>query len=145
MRRGAAVGVKGRKLKFYSGEFKVSAVEEVLIDHLGQRETARKYGVTHKMIQTWMRIYLEKGKDYLLTGANNSHKPVINEPIVLKSTDANTSVKTQKSRKSKVDESSLPLEIRDELNALRMENEYLKKLNALVRKKEKSPTRIKLK
>jgi transposase len=28
---------------------------------------------------------------------------------------------------------------------LRMENEYLKKLNALVRKKEKSPIRIKLK
>jgi len=51
----------------------------------------------------------------------------------------------RKSKHPKVDESSLPDEIRNELNVLRMENEYLKKLNALVRKKEKSQTRIKLK
>lgn len=133
------MGVKGRKLKVYSGEFKISAVEEVLINHLGQRETARKYGVTHKMIQTWISIYLEKGKDYFTPTTNNTHKDpinVISEPTI---------VTTRKSGARKVDETSLPKEIRDELNALRMENAYLKKLNALVRKKERSPKRIKLK
>ncbi len=54
------MGVKGRKLKHYSGDFKLSAVEEVLTNQMGLRETARKYGVTHKMIQTWIRLYLEK-------------------------------------------------------------------------------------
>lgn len=139
MRRGGPVGVKGRKLKVYSGEFKISAVEEVLINHLGQRETARKYGVTHKMIQTWIRIYLEKGKDYFTPITNNTHKDPIN--VITES----TIVTTRKSGARKVDETSLPKEIRDELNALRMENAYLKKLNALVRKKERSPKRIKLK
>jgi hypothetical protein len=32
--RGAKVGVKGRKLKHYSGDFKCSVVEEVLINHI---------------------------------------------------------------------------------------------------------------
>jgi transposase len=138
------MGVKGRKLKQYSGDFKISAVEEVLVNHLGQRETARKYGVTHKMIQSWIHLYLEKGKDYLITGAKNNQN-TINEPSVILTIDHSTPVTTRQPRNSKLDESSLPNEVRDELNVLRMENAYLKKLNALVRKKEKSPIRIKLK
>jgi transposase len=139
------MGVKGRKLKQYSGDFKISAIEEVLIHHLGQRETARKYGVTHKMIQSWIRLYLEKGKDYLNNGAKNNPNTLIKELPAIQSTECGDPVVTRKLKHSKLDESSLPSEVRDELNVLRMENEYLKKLNALVRKKEKSPLRIKLK
>jgi transposase len=139
------MGVKGRKLKQYSGDFKMSAIEEVLIRHMGQRETARKYGVTHKMIQSWIRIYLEKGKDYLYNGTKNNQNTIIKELPAIQITEHSDPVTTRKPKRSKLDESSLPSEVRDELNVLRMENEYLKKLNALVRKKEKLPIRIKLK
>lgn len=46
------MGIAGRKLKQYSKGFKLSAVEDVLVSQMGLRETARKYGITHKMIQT---------------------------------------------------------------------------------------------
>lgn len=137
------MGVKGQKLKHYSGDFKCSAVEEVLINHMGLRETGRKYGVTHKMVQTWIKMYLEKGKDYLYNGAAKHANALIDEPPTIK--NINHTATIRKPRHSKVDESSLPDEVRDELNALRMENAYLKKLNALVRKKEKSQIRTKLK
>ena len=137
--------VKGQKLKSYSGDFKVSAVEEVLNDHMGLRETARKYGVTHKMIYTWIRLYLEKGKDYFYSEATKQKITLINEIPSTQYTDDKNLITPRKAKQPKVDESSLPDEIQNELNKLRMENEYLKKLNALVRKKEKSRTRIKLK
>lgn len=137
--------IKGRKLKHYSGDFKLSAVEEVLTNHMGLRETARKYGVTHKMIQTWIRLYLEKGKDYFNSDASKHKDKLINVIPPTQNIDHENLVTPRKSKHPKVDESSLPDEIQNELNRLRMENEYLKKLNALVRKKEKSRTRIKLK
>lgn len=139
------MGVKGRKLKHYSGDFKCSAIEEVLINHLGLRETGRKYGVTHKMVQTWIKMYLEKGKDYLYNGVAKHTNALIDEPPTIQNIDHIATIKVRKPKHSKVDGSSLPDEVRDELNMLRMENAYLKKLNALVRKKEKSQIRTKLK
>lgn len=139
------MGVKGRKLKHYSGDFKVSAVEEVLTDHMGLRETARKYCVTHKMIQTWIRLYLEKGKEYFYRDVSKNNDKLIDVIPPTQNSDLKNLITPRKPKHPKVDESSLPVEIQNELNKLRMENEYLKKLNALVRKKEKSRTRIKLK
>ncbi|GAB6179717.1 hypothetical protein JCM14036_30860 [Desulfotomaculum defluvii] len=139
------MGIKGRKLKQYSGDFKVSAVEEVLINHMGLRETARKYGVTHKMIQTWMRLYLEKGKKSLYRDISKHNDQLVSEIPPPQDSDPKDIAILRKSKNSKVDESSLPDEVKRELNRLRMENEYLKKLNALVRKKEKSQPKIKLK
>jgi len=112
---------------------------------MGLRETARKYAVTHKMVQTWIKLYLEKGKDYLYNGDNKHKHALIDKSSTSLSIDHTAPVETRKPRHSKVDESSLPNEVRDELNKLRMENAYLKKLNALVRKKEKSQIRTKLK
>lgn len=137
--------IKGQKLKHYSGDFKLSAVEEVLTNHMGLRETARKYGVTHKMVQTWIKLYLAKGKDYFNTDVSKHKNKLINVIPPTQNADHKDLVTPRKPKHSKVDESSLPDEIRNELNKLRMENEYLKKLNALVRKKEKSRIRIKLK
>jgi len=125
---------------------KLSAVEDVLEYQMGLRETARKYGVTHKMIQTWIRIYLDKGISYFQDeiideGQTSSDLPVIQPDI---ETNAQiTSIRRVKI--SKKDEERLDEDVRKELNRLRMENEYLKKLNALVRKKEKSRTKKKLK
>lgn len=51
-----------RKTKKYSKGFKLNSVDDVLVSQMGLRETVRKYGITHKMIQTWIKIYLIKGK-----------------------------------------------------------------------------------
>lgn len=100
----------------------------------------------YSMIQTWIRLYLEKGKDYFNCDASKQKKNTlitrIPPPQILEHINL---VTPRKPKHPKVDESLLPDEIRNELNKLRMENEYLKKLNALVRKKGKSQTRIKLK
>jgi transposase len=112
---------------------------------MGLRETARKYGVTHKMVQTWIKLYLEKGKDCLYNSAAKHKNALIDEPSTVQNIDHTAPRKARQTNLSKLDESSLPGEVRDELNMLRMENAYLKKLNALVRKKEKSQIRIKLK
>lgn len=108
-------------------------------------ERGAKVGVTHKMIQTWIKLYLEKGKDYLYNNANKHKNALIDKTSIIPNTDQPAPAKARKPMHSKVNESSLPNEVRDELNMLRMENEYLKKLNALVRKREKSQIKTKLK
>ena len=59
---------KGNKQKKYSAEFKESVIMDMRENHLGYRETARKYGlVTSSMggaistLHRWERIYLEEG------------------------------------------------------------------------------------
>jgi len=136
------MGVAGRKLKKYSKEFKLSAVEDVLVSQMGLRETARKYGITHKMIQTWIKIYLEKGKSYFQDEIDDGGEASPGLPSV----PSEGHVASKKSSKLSIkDEELLDEQVRKELNHLRMENEYLKKLNALVRKKEKPRTKKKLK
>lgn len=130
---------KDQKLKHYSGEFKQSAVEEVIIDGCGLRETARKYEVTHKMVWYWIHVYMEKGAGALYKVQKSNDKIINTKPIL----PANKPSKS-KIEKTKVS-NAIPSEILDELNKLRMENAYLKKLNALAREKEKSKARIKLK
>ena len=97
------MGVKGRKLKQYSPDFKVSSVEEVLTDHMGLRETARKYGVTHKMIQTWIRLYLEKGKDYFYRDVLKHKDKLINEIPPTQNSDLNNLITPRKPKHPKVD------------------------------------------
>lgn len=35
-------------------------------NHIGIRETGRKYGVYHSVIQNWERIYIEEGAEGLM-------------------------------------------------------------------------------
>ena len=88
-------------------------------NHLGIMETERKYDVKHNVISKWERIFLEEGAEGLM--------------------------KERRGRASKVDgiakgrPHKLDKKIEEDLIAenqrLRMENEYLKKLSALVRKR----------
>lgn len=88
-------------------------------NHLGIMETERKYDVKHNVISKWERIFLEEGAEGLM--------------------------KERRGRSSKVDgiakgrPPKLDKKIEEDLIAenqrLRMENEYLKKLSALVRKR----------
>lgn len=98
----------------YSGEQKVEIIERMHKEHLGIMETAELYGIYHKRICDWERIYLQDGREGLLMERRGHPKT------------------PQKVGFSPEQEKDLLAEVQQ----LRMENEYLKKLNALVLKEE---------
>lgn len=116
---------KGTKNKKYSAEFKIFVIMDMRKNHLAYRETVRKHWQTNsrtqedlyvKTVKRWERIYIEEGEQGLMT--------------------------EQRGRKSTGRPRKQPLEKETENDLiaenqrLRMEIEYLKKLDALVRKEE---------
>ena len=106
-----------KERKQYGGEIKQKIIEDMRGNGLGQCETARKYGVSHSMLNRWERIYLESGAKGLYeerrgraTGGRKGRPPKL--------------------------ERQVEEDLISENQRLRMENDYLKKLNALVQKKE---------
>ena len=108
---------KGNKQKKYSAEFKGSVIMDMRENHLGYRETARKYKLGNSVCQgknlaiKWERIYLEEGPEGLYIerrGRGSKGRP-------------------PKKLKAEIEEDLLA-----EVQRLRAENAYLKKLNALV-------------
>ena len=118
---------KGSVQKRYSAEFKVSVIMDMRKHHLGYCETARKYdlgdpklgGVVHTL-QRWERIYLEEGAEGLMKEKRGR---------------ACKAGGTRKGRPPKLDK-KVEEDLIAENQRLRMEIEYLKKLDALVRKRE---------
>ena len=118
------MGKTGRKNKKYSAEFKIGVIMDMREHHLGYNETVRKYelgnpqfGAARAMVQRWERIYLEEGAEGLMKerrGKSNS---------------------ARRGRPPKLDK-KVEEDLIAENQRLRMENEYLKKLDALVRKRE---------
>ena len=121
------ISKKGKKKKRYSAEFKVSVIMDMRKHHLGYCETARKYdlgdpklgGVVHTS-QRWERIYLEEGAEGLMKERRGR---------------ACKAGGTRKGRPPKLDK-KVEEDLIAENQRLRMEIEYLKKLDALVRKRE---------
>jgi transposase len=105
----------------YSGEFKVHVVEYMHKERLSLTETANQFCIqNHNTVAKWERIYYEEGPDALLEerrGRKNMGKKKSSKP------------------KKNVNENE---DLLAEVQRLRMENEYLKKLNALVLEREKS-------
>lgn len=100
----------------YSGTFKQTVVEDMRNNDLSQHEVSLKYQVGRTQIQNWERIYLQEGPEGLYIerrGRSSTGRP----PKVLD---------------KKVEEDLIA-----ENQRLRMEIAYLKKLNALVREKER--------
>lgn len=111
--------------KKYSADFKKNVILDMRENHLNYYETVRKYWDIDNsgdeqnhtsQIRKWERIYLEEGADGFMVerrGRNSKGRP-----------------------KEELDE-----QVKEDLIAenqrLRMENEYLKKLDALVRKEER--------
>lgn len=114
---------KGNKNKNYSKEFKVEVVERMRREKLSYRETARIYlpeiydGTALKYIQRWERIYLEDGPEGFSLERRGRHggRPSSNKPL-----------------KPEVEQDLI-----SRIQYLEMENEYLKKLKALVLKRER--------
>ena len=117
---------KGSKNKVYGAEFKIGVIMDMREHHLGFRETARKYGLTitseasaANMVQRWERIYLEEGAEGLMKERRGR---------------ACAASGTRKSRPPKLDK-KVEEDLIAENQRLRMEIEYLKKLDALVQKR----------
>ena len=98
----------------YSGDFKQSVVEYMHDNHLSATETAVHFRIQTPVVLKWERIYYEEGPQSLYEERRGRNK--------------NMSSKPRKKKLSKETEKDLI----EEVQQLRMENEYLKKLNALV-------------
>ena len=119
---------KGTKQKKYSAKFKIGVIMDMREHHLGYSETVRKYWNVcgwqednyKNTIKRWERIYLEEGAEGLMKERRGK---------------ACSAGGTRKGRPPKFDKKSEE-DLIAENQRLRMENEYLKKLYALVRKRE---------
>ena len=99
---------KGKPNKRYTPEFKIKVVETMHREKLSYRETARQFDISNSRVAAWERIYLEEGAEGLYIerrGRKSTGRP----PKIKKEED-----------------------LIAEVQRLRAENAYLKKLNALV-------------
>jgi len=110
------------KGKPYSGKFKQKVIEDVRKNHLSYSEAMKKYGIGGKMsIQKWERIYLEQGPEALCIERRGRGSP---------------------GRPPKLDK-QVKKDLIAENQRLRAENDYLKKLHALVLEEERRDRRRK--
>jgi len=106
----------------YTGKFKQTVLEDIRNNHLSYGEAMRRYGIGGKMsIQKWERIYLEEG----LEGLSIERRG-----------------RGSKGRPPKLDK-EVEKDLITEVQRLRAENDYLKKLNALVLEEERRNRRRK--
>ena len=107
---------KGVPNKRYTGEFKQMVVETMMRDKISYCEAARQFDINdHKRVASWERIYLMEGPEGLYI--------------------------ERRGRGSKGRPQQFPKEVEEDLlkevQRLRAENEYLKKLQALVMERER--------
>ena len=107
---------KGKPYRRYTPEFKVMVIETMRNEKLSHKEAARRFKINaHSAVAKWERIYLEEGKEGLYI--------------------------ERRGRKSTGRPPKLKKEVEEDLIAevqrLRAENAYLKKLNALVAERER--------
>ena len=108
--------IKNQKTS-YSGEFKQNVVEYM---HLSCQETAFHFNLAGDyVVSKWERIYYEEGPQGLYIERRGRSKNMSSKP------------------KNKNSNKEVEEDLIDENQRLRMENEYLKKLNALVQERIK--------
>lgn len=107
---------KGIPNNEYTGEFKQMVVEDMRKGGLSYREVAEKFGIgNHSVVSKWERIYLEEGPEGLYIERRG--RKSIGRPRKL--------------------EKSVEEDLIAEVQRLRAENAYLKKLRALVTEEER--------
>ena len=110
---------KGIPNKRYTGEFKQRVVETMMKEKLSYCEAARQFGVgDDKRVAAWERIYLEEGPEGLYIERRGR---------------SGKGGRPAKQIKPEVEEDLIA-----EVQRLRAENAYLKKLRALVLEEERS-------
>ena len=114
---------KARENKRYTPEFKQMVVETMQKEGLSYKETSRQFEISDdKRVAAWERIYLEEGPEGFQIerrGRKNTGRP----PKKLKP--------------------EVEADLIAEVQRLRAENAYLKKLNALVLEEERQSRRRK--
>ena len=114
-----AEGIAKNLKSSYDGVFKQNVVEYMHTNHLSATETAMHFRLNTHVVLKWERIYYEEGQQGLYIERRGRSK--------------NMSSKQKKKKLDKAVEEDLIAENQ----RLRMENEYLKKLNALVQERIK--------
>ena len=108
---------KGIPNKRYTPEFKKLVIDVMMEEKLSYSETARRFGITgHHQIQDWERIYMEEGPEGFAIEHRGHGR-------------AGLSPKQLPKQKEE--------DLLAEVQRLRAENEYLKKLQALVLEDER--------
>ena len=115
-----------RKNKTYSPEFKINVIMDMRENHLGYKETMRKYFPhlqqrSFKFLKQWERIFLEEGAEGLMKERRGRAIPTSG---------------ARRGRPPKLDK-KVEEDLIAENQRLRMEIEYLKKLSALVLAEER--------
>jgi transposase len=111
----------------YTGQFKQHVIEFMHQEHLSIFETATIFGIPQdSTVGKWECIYYEKGPQALYINNRGRKKKM-------------SSKKPKEPKLTKETEEDLIAEVQ----RLRMENAYLKKLNALVQEREKSQKKTK--
>ena len=102
---------KGKPNKRYTPKFKIKVVETMQKERLSYNEASRMFEInSHERVKQWERIYLEEGKEGF--NIERRGRKATGRPAKLK---------------KEVEEDLIA-----EVQRLRAENAYLKKLNALV-------------
>lgn len=124
VKRYSVHGEKGLSKNFkasYDGNFKLNVIEFMQENHLSASETGAKFNIGHDVVLKWERIYYEEG----ILGLNKKRRGRPNK-------SENMTTKSHEEISNKMDN-----DLMKELEYLRMENAYLKKLNALVQERTK--------
>jgi transposase len=122
-------GIEGltKKRFTYTGDFKQHVIEYMYANGLSARNTAATFNIAeHGSVLKWERIYYEEGP----------------EALYRENRGRSRKMKKDKIQKPKMDK-HVEEDLLAEVQRLRMENEYLKKLNALVQEREKSAKKTK--
>ena len=116
--------------KKYSAEFKLSVILDLVQNNLNNREVIRKHWNTSSRrdedsyrptVRAWHHIYLEKGVQGLMAQRREKTSKPRKMPVA---DTAEENLLTENQR------------LKERLKYLEMENEYLKKLNALIQSEE---------
>ena len=75
-KRGVIFMPKGVPNKKYTAEFKEEVIRTMREEKLGYLETAERFGIRHKRVQDWERIYLEEGPEGFRIERRSSPKVV---------------------------------------------------------------------
>lgn len=117
-----------RVTRTYSGQFKIHVVEYMHENSVSIRQAAAMFGIqSPPTVSHWERMYYEEGKEALFEDRRGRRK------------NMSKPKKTQAPKKD-VNENE---DLLKEVQYLRMENEYLKKLIALVQERERSEKQTK--
>lgn len=112
----------------YSSNFKLYAIEYRWSNGLSYSQAASDLGIPNQgTLYAWEKLYLGKGANGLLDTKKG-------RPVKMPRKDKNPSKKAQLTREQQLEAENAQL---------RMENAYLKKLNALVVEREKSKKKTK--